>query len=83
MLYAVKAAVDAKHMREIRALSKIHHPNLVRYFYCWKDVVGKLSDNFVQVDEVDFVFIQMEFCEGGSLRTALKRRSFNGNTELA
>ncbi|XP_049591646.1 interferon-induced, double-stranded RNA-activated protein kinase [Syngnathus scovelli] len=56
--YAVKkVSSEEKSKREIDALSKLQHSNIVRYYTCW------IEDSYDQ-----FLYIQMELCDTKTLR---------------
>ena len=76
VVYAIKKSVKKNRMksvncpynydynmdvfREARALSVLEHSNIVRYYYSW-------------VEETS-LYIQLEYCEGGSVEGLLRRR---------
>lgn len=47
-IYAVKKMETTCPFREIEILSNLYHPNIVRYYSCWKDGI--------------FYYLQMEYC---------------------
>lgn len=58
-------------LNEIKIMSKLHHPNIVRYHTCWIETSLLHKDNqltFLESDEYNeddynkFLFIQMELC---------------------
>eukprot|EP00249_Psilotum_nudum_P002955 c16253_g1_i2 orf=258-1373(+) len=66
LLYAVKMSKQQFHSREVRERfmrevqtveSLPEHPHVVKYFRCWQQDL--------------YLYIQMELCEGGSLRSLL------------
>ncbi|XP_072490265.1 interferon-induced, double-stranded RNA-activated protein kinase [Notamacropus eugenii] len=79
--YAIKRVVfdNEKVRREVEALAKLDHENIVKYKHCW---VGKdnydpeQSGNFSRV-KINCLFIVMEFCEGGTLKDWLDNRRPN------
>lgn len=74
--YAVKIVKlepdDAKPIREAASLKSLSHKNVVSYCTSWAEKVSYVH-NFWQVRKVygvSFLLIQMQFCDGGSLRKA-------------
>ncbi|XP_014135347.1 interferon-induced, double-stranded RNA-activated protein kinase [Falco biarmicus] len=67
--YAVKRVHFTKNVkREVKELARLDHENIVRYYCSWKgfDHVT-YPDSRQKSDEVLCLFIQMEFCEQGTL----------------
>uniref|UniRef100_A0A8C4UPG9 E2AK2 kinase n=1 Tax=Falco tinnunculus TaxID=100819 RepID=A0A8C4UPG9_FALTI len=67
--YAVKRVHFTKNVkREVKELARLDHENIVRYYCSWKgfDHVT-YPDSRRKSDEVLCLFIQMEFCEQGTL----------------
>nr|WBQ01580.1 protein kinase R [Noctilio albiventris] len=60
--------------REVIVLAKLDHPNIVRYCHCWH------GEDYVSVDSYNkslstvCLFIQMEFCDKGTLETWIDNR---------
>ncbi|KAK7149065.1 hypothetical protein R3I93_013160 [Phoxinus phoxinus] len=74
-IYAVKKVVlTGKADSEVKALARLDHPNIVRYITCWSDSENCTS-NQVSNSKM-YLFIQMEFCEGGTLTTWINDRNF-------
>ncbi|KAK7139707.1 hypothetical protein R3I94_012379 [Phoxinus phoxinus] len=77
-IYAVKKVVlTGKADSEVKALARVDHPNIVRYITCWSDSENCTS-NQVSNSKM-YLFIQMEFCEGGTLTTWINDRHFYEN----
>ncbi|XP_060115297.1 interferon-induced, double-stranded RNA-activated protein kinase [Heteronotia binoei] len=60
--------------REVEVLAKLHHENIVQYYGCWigKDsleIEDSMSENS---SPCDCLFIEMEFCEKGTLADWMK-----------
>uniref|UniRef100_A0A3Q2FF53 Eukaryotic translation initiation factor 2-alpha kinase 3-like n=1 Tax=Cyprinodon variegatus TaxID=28743 RepID=A0A3Q2FF53_CYPVA len=68
--YAVKAvSYSEKAFREVKALSDLHHENIVRYYHCWIEDSKKLPEiiqrklkEYVFITCEKYLFIKMEFC---------------------
>ncbi|KAK7901963.1 hypothetical protein WMY93_018732 [Mugilogobius chulae] len=54
-----------KSLLEVKVLSDLLHPNIVRYFTCWD----------VDTGYTRFLFIEMELCDGGTLRRWIKKKN--------
>nr|WBQ01583.1 protein kinase R [Tonatia saurophila] len=61
--------------REVTVLAELDHPNIVRYSSCWDG-----TDNAVesQRDSPQYLFIQMEFCDKGTLEEWIDDRRKKG-----
>uniref|UniRef100_A0A3Q2FF63 Eukaryotic translation initiation factor 2-alpha kinase 3-like n=1 Tax=Cyprinodon variegatus TaxID=28743 RepID=A0A3Q2FF63_CYPVA len=61
--YAVKAvSYSEKAFREVKALSDLHHENIVRYYHCWIEDSKKLPEIIQRKLKEYYLFIKMEFC---------------------
>ncbi|XP_015235057.1 PREDICTED: eukaryotic translation initiation factor 2-alpha kinase 3-like [Cyprinodon variegatus] len=68
--YAVKAvSYSEKAFREVKALSDLHHENIVRYYHCWIEDSKKLPEIIQRklkespsITCEKYLFIKMEFC---------------------
>ncbi|XP_056617192.1 interferon-induced, double-stranded RNA-activated protein kinase [Triplophysa dalaica] len=75
----VKNKVNA--YREVSALSKLNHPNIVRYYTCWVEETAyrpESSESNSTSDSgssLEFLYIQMELCEGDTLRVWIYQRN--------
>ncbi|XP_068089521.1 interferon-induced, double-stranded RNA-activated protein kinase-like [Hyperolius riggenbachi] len=86
--YAVKQIVkyrSSKYQEEVKALANLEHQNIVRYYTAW------LAEDYVSIEDSsdsssrssdlskrvikNCIFIQMELCENGSLRSWIKKRN--------
>lgn len=72
----VKYDKDRKAEREVQALAKLQHPNIVRYSHCWDgiDYDPENSDIGRSQSHTRCLFIQMEFCEKGTLEQWIESR---------
>ncbi|KAL7889597.1 hypothetical protein AOLI_G00018550 [Acnodon oligacanthus] len=75
--YAVKIVKrTSKSVREVEALADLSHPNIVRYYTSWTEETtfrSESSDSFSISNSSsgsasEYLYIQMEFCEGETLR---------------
>uniref|UniRef100_A0A3B3VHA5 Protein kinase domain-containing protein n=1 Tax=Poecilia latipinna TaxID=48699 RepID=A0A3B3VHA5_9TELE len=67
--YAVKIVPGTeKALREVTALSKLQHKNIVRYYNCWTE------DSKVVTCE-KYLFIKMELCSFGTLREWINEKN--------
>ncbi|XP_056423402.1 interferon-induced, double-stranded RNA-activated protein kinase-like isoform X2 [Hyla sarda] len=86
--YAVKIVQvrDNKVLQEVTTLARLEHPNIVRYYNAWLGV-----DDFCDGSESSYssssdfsrtgtcLYIQMELCEGGSLKRWIRKRNSQNN----
>ncbi|KAF4089929.1 hypothetical protein AMELA_G00043960 [Ameiurus melas] len=80
--FAVKIVkYNEKACREVKALSRLEHPNIVRYHTSWTEETEyraetsethSISSSGVRSE---FLYIQMEFCEGKTLLSWIKKRN--------
>ncbi|XP_061141580.1 interferon-induced, double-stranded RNA-activated protein kinase isoform X2 [Syngnathus typhle] len=64
--YAVKKVIfEEKSKREIDALSKLQHSNIVRYYTCWME---DSYDQPIPNSSQRFLYIKMELCDTKTLR---------------
>ncbi|KAF4089927.1 hypothetical protein AMELA_G00043940 [Ameiurus melas] len=80
--FAVKIVkYNKKARREVKALSRLEHPNIVRYHTSWTeetDYGDDTSETFSTSSSgsgSEFLYIQMEFCEGKTLRQWIEERN--------
>ncbi|XP_018595763.2 interferon-induced, double-stranded RNA-activated protein kinase isoform X1 [Scleropages formosus] len=73
--FAVKIVKSTdKALREVGALVTLRHPNIVQYFSSWKEDTGYQIDSSESSSQsesgssVKYLYIQMEFCDKGTLR---------------
>ncbi|XP_074844646.1 interferon-induced, double-stranded RNA-activated protein kinase isoform X2 [Carettochelys insculpta] len=72
--YAIKRVTwSDKVQREVQALAKLEHDNIIRYYTCWTGDDCMSSENSSSLSRwrsdlpCNCLFIQMEFCEKGTL----------------
>lgn len=70
---------------EVKALAKLDHPNIVRYCFCWAGTDFTLEEsNNKKRPVTKCLFIQMEFCDQGTLEQWLDdRRDKEANKYLS
>ncbi|XP_028458540.1 interferon-induced, double-stranded RNA-activated protein kinase [Perca flavescens] len=73
-----------KALREVRALSDLHHGNIVRYYTCWLEDSGyqweKTDDSGTNSQStgnslVKYLYIQMELCDTRTLRVWIDEKN--------
>nr|WBQ01584.1 protein kinase R [Eidolon helvum] len=78
MTYVIKRVKydNEKVVREVKALAALHHQNIVRYSNCWggTDYNHEDSDIGRSQSYTKCLFIQMEFCEKGTLEQWIDSR---------
>ncbi|KAJ8248011.1 hypothetical protein GJAV_G00237150 [Gymnothorax javanicus] len=80
---AVKIVTSSKKaQREVLALSKLDHPNIVRYFHAWTEDTryqhGSTDSSSSTSDSGSrgkYIYIQMELCKDGTLKDWIIERS--------
>uniref|UniRef100_A0A8C2C9J1 non-specific serine/threonine protein kinase n=1 Tax=Cyprinus carpio TaxID=7962 RepID=A0A8C2C9J1_CYPCA len=82
--YAVKIVKSTKKARrEVDALAKFYYANIVRYYSCWVEDTAyrhESSESYSHSDSgsdpgTKYLYIQMEFCEGDTLRAWIDKRN--------
>ncbi|XP_047198126.1 interferon-induced, double-stranded RNA-activated protein kinase-like isoform X8 [Hippoglossus stenolepis] len=79
--YAVKIVRGKKKaLREVKALSDLHHTNIVRYYNCWMEDTDYKQDSSLdstssQESSPQFLYIQMELCGSKTLKHWIKERN--------
>lgn len=70
--------------REVKALAKLDHRNIVRYCSCWDGTDFTLEESNRRRSLTKCLFIQMEYCDKGTLEQWLdKRRDQKPNKSLS
>uniref|UniRef100_A0A671VIY4 non-specific serine/threonine protein kinase n=1 Tax=Sparus aurata TaxID=8175 RepID=A0A671VIY4_SPAAU len=83
--FAVKIVrCKEKSLREVAALSDLHHCNIVRYFTCWLEDSGYQQDSATDSDSssqstgdssIKYLYIQMELCDTKTLRVWIDEKN--------
>ncbi|XP_073337786.1 interferon-induced, double-stranded RNA-activated protein kinase isoform X2 [Pagrus major] len=83
--FAVKIVrCKEKSLREVAALSDLHHCNIVRYFTCWLEDSGYQQDSSTDGysssqstgdSSVKYLYIQMELCDTKTLRVWIDEKN--------
>lgn len=60
--------------REVKALAKLDHQNIVRYCSCWDGTDFTLEESNCRRSLTKCLFIQMEYCDKGTLEQWLDKR---------
>ncbi|KAM5292646.1 interferon-induced, double-stranded RNA-activated protein kinase [Ctenodactylus gundi] len=65
--------------REVQALAKLNHPNIIQYHICWEgfDYDPEISMNSNRRSKTMCLFISMEFCDRGNLEQWIDERRVN------
>ncbi|XP_035747909.1 interferon-induced, double-stranded RNA-activated protein kinase isoform X2 [Egretta garzetta] len=74
--YAVKRVDFTNNVRrEVKGLARLDHENIVRYYCSWEgyDCVKHSDSRQKSAENIRCVFIQMEFCEQGSLENWIEK----------
>lgn len=74
--YAIKRVKynTEKAVREVKALATLNHVNIVQYHSCWLEEdynPKKIKDGNSNRSKTQYLFIQMEFCDKGTLENWL------------
>ncbi|KAL7878202.1 hypothetical protein SRHO_G00048450 [Serrasalmus rhombeus] len=89
--YAVKIVKrTSKSVREVEALADLSHPNIVRYFTSWTEETAYRSEssdsfsisNSSSGSASEYLYIQMEFCEGKTLYEWIDGRNSHPEKQL-
>uniref|UniRef100_I3JV00 non-specific serine/threonine protein kinase n=1 Tax=Oreochromis niloticus TaxID=8128 RepID=I3JV00_ORENI len=75
-----------KALREVTALSELHHRNIVRYYSCWRedcryeDDMSTSTDSYYQYrsnSPPQYLYIEMELCDSKTLRKWIEEKNEN------
>ncbi|CAI5653683.1 unnamed protein product [Oreochromis niloticus] len=73
-----------KALREVTALSELHHRNIVRYYSCWREDCRYEDDMSTSTDSYDqsnsppqYLYIEMELCDSKTLKKWIKEQNRN------
>uniref|UniRef100_I3JY10 non-specific serine/threonine protein kinase n=1 Tax=Oreochromis niloticus TaxID=8128 RepID=I3JY10_ORENI len=73
-----------KALREVTALSELHHRNIVRYYSCWRedcryeDDMSTSTDSYYQSNSPpQYLYIEMELCDSKTLRKWIEEKNEN------
>ncbi|XP_036430646.1 interferon-induced, double-stranded RNA-activated protein kinase isoform X2 [Colossoma macropomum] len=89
--YAVKIVKrTGKSVREVEALADLAHPNIVRYYTSWTEETAYRSEssesfsisNSSSGSASEYLYIQMEFCEGKTLHVWIDGRNSHPEKQL-
>ncbi|XP_053316626.1 interferon-induced, double-stranded RNA-activated protein kinase-like [Spea bombifrons] len=93
--YVVKKVMfcGKKSVQEVKVLARLEHPNIVRYYHSWTGMDVSSSTNSSSSSassdrapgcKQECLFIQMELCENGTLKSWIERREkIHRNKSLA
>ncbi|XP_026165507.1 interferon-induced, double-stranded RNA-activated protein kinase-like [Mastacembelus armatus] len=83
--YAIKVVrYKEKALREVGALSDLHHPNIIRYYACWMEDTGYQWDSAADTSTTSqssgnsaskYLYIQMELCDTKTLRVWIDEKN--------
>ncbi|XP_048209081.1 interferon-induced, double-stranded RNA-activated protein kinase [Perognathus longimembris pacificus] len=70
---------DLKAVREVKALAQLDHINIVHYYCCWEgdDYDFEEHEGRISRSKTNCLFIQMEFCDKGTLEQWIKTRKLD------
>lgn len=76
-IYALKKVIlTRKADSEVKALAQLEHPNIVRYITSWPGPdIWTSNQQRNEVSNRTYLYIQMEFCEGGTLTDWIRARN--------
>ncbi|XP_070772633.1 interferon-induced, double-stranded RNA-activated protein kinase-like [Enoplosus armatus] len=84
--YAIKIVrCKEKALREVKALSDLHHSNILRYYTCWVEDSGyqwdsvadscSTSQSSIDNSSIKYLYIQMELCDTKTLRVWIDEKN--------
>uniref|UniRef100_A0A668UQD7 Eukaryotic translation initiation factor 2-alpha kinase 2 n=1 Tax=Oreochromis aureus TaxID=47969 RepID=A0A668UQD7_OREAU len=66
-----------KALREVTALSELHHRNIVRYYSCWREDCRYEDDIYRSNSPPQYLYIEMELCDSKTLRKWIEEKNEN------
>ncbi|XP_027706098.1 interferon-induced, double-stranded RNA-activated protein kinase [Vombatus ursinus] len=85
--YAIKRVTfdNEKVRREVKALARLDHENIVKYKLCWvgEDTFDPEQSGCVSRSKINCLFIVMELCEGGTLKDWIDCQRHNNEPDKA
>ncbi|XP_076599486.1 uncharacterized protein LOC143328300 [Chaetodon auriga] len=92
--FAVKIVLckeNKKALREVKALTDLHHRNIVRYYTCWLEDSGyqwdgaedscSTSQSSTENSSVRYLYIQMELCDTKTLKLWIDEKNTQNEKE--
>ncbi|XP_058020440.1 interferon-induced, double-stranded RNA-activated protein kinase [Ahaetulla prasina] len=85
ILLSGKKEKGEKEKREVKALAKLDHAHIVRYYACWsgQDIFQFPDISGVSSEQYDCLFIHMELCEKGNLSDWLDKKMGNSCKDVS
>ncbi|XP_073338509.1 uncharacterized protein [Pagrus major] len=74
--YAVKIVRwEEKSLREVKTLSDLHHPNIIRYYTFWMEDSGYKPSRSADNSSAKYLYIQMELCDTKTLKKWITQKN--------